>query len=102
MYLNEQKDGNKVVLKLVGRLDTESSPDFEKRAKGISADIMELTVDVGGLEYVSSAGLRILLAVQKIMDKRGGKMVIINPGEVVKEVFEITGFNEVLNIVYNE
>ena len=54
------------------------------------------------VEYVSSAGLRTLLAAQKAMEKKGGKMVVANPGEVVKEVFDITGFNEVLNIDYGE
>ena len=64
----------------------------------MDADATELVVNMAQLEYVSSAGLRALLAAHKAMTKRGGSMVVTNVGEVVSEVFEVTGFSDILTI----
>ena len=80
-----------------GRLDTVTAPDFEKSVKEIIGEANELTLDFGKLEYISSAGLRVLLSIQKSMIDKGD-MKIINTNEIVREVFDITGFSDILTI----
>ena len=97
--LNIQKniEEGRACLSLEGRLDTVTAAEFEDELKGTLPDASELVLDLGGLEYVSSAGLRVLLAAQKVMMKKGG-MKVINVNEMVGEVFEVTGFSDILNI----
>ncbi len=83
-------------LAVSGRLDTMTAPQLEKALDDLS-DVKELNFDFSNLEYVSSAGLRVLLASQKTMNKQG-KMVIRNVNETIMEVFEITGFADILTI----
>lgn len=82
---------------LEGRLDTTTAPQLEAELKQSIADNTELTFDFAKLEYISSAGLRVLLAAQKVMNKQG-KMVIRNVNDVISEVFEVTGFADILTI----
>lgn len=82
---------------LEGRLDTTTAPQLEAEFKKSIADNTELNLDFAKLEYISSAGLRVLLAAQKVMNKQG-KMVIRNVNDVVSEVFEVTGFADILTI----
>ena len=82
---------------LEGRLDTTTAPQLEAELKQSIADNTELALDFGKLEYISSAGLRVLLAAQKVMNKQG-KMVIRNVNDVISEVFEVTGFADILTI----
>lgn len=82
---------------LEGRLDTTTAPQLEAELKQSIADNTELILDFAKLEYLSSAGLRVLLAAQKIMNKQG-KMVIRNVNDVINEVFEVTGFADILTI----
>ncbi len=98
MIIENVQDGSKVTMKIVGRLDTETAPAFEEKFKEVENDVNELVIDMDKLEYVSSAGLRALLAAQKAMNKKKGSMVITHVGEVVKEVFEVTGFDDILTI----
>ena len=81
-----------------GRLDTNTAPQLEAELKTSLSGITELELDFSGLEYISSAGLRVLLAAQKTMSRQG-KMTIRNVNETIMEVFEITGFVEILTIV---
>ena len=84
-------------MKLEGRLDTTTSPKLEEELRGSVDGITSLAIDFEKLEYISSAGLRVLLSMQKIMNKQG-QMLLKNVSETVMEVFEVTGFSEFLNI----
>ncbi len=92
----EQNDGTMKVA-LEGRLDTTTSPELEKMLKENLDDVTELILDFEKLEYISSAGLRVLLSAQKIMNKQG-EMRLINVCDEVKEIFEVTGFLDFLNV----
>ena len=82
---------------LEGRLDTTTAPQLEAELKQSVSDNERLIFDFTKLEYLSSAGLRVLLAAQKMMDKQG-EMVICNVNDVIAEVFEVTGFSDILTI----
>lgn len=97
MEIKKNLNGNKLVVELTGRLDTNTAPELEKVINELPEEVTELVFDIQGLEYLSSAGLRVLLAAQKIMLKKG-TMVIKNPNEVVMEVFDMTGFSSILTI----
>ncbi len=97
--LNIQKtiqDG-KAVLALSGRLDTTTAPELEQEVKATLDGADALTLDLEGLEYISSAGLRVVLTAQKAMAKRNG-MKVIHVNETVMDVFEVTGFSDILTI----
>ena len=97
LNINQNTEGAKMVLALEGRLDTTTAPQLEAVVKNQLSGIEDLTFDIKDLEYVSSAGLRVLLSAQKIMNKQGD-MLIKNVSEDVMEVFEVTGFSSILNI----
>lgn len=80
-----------------GRLDTTTAPQLEQMLKTELGDNTLLVLDFAQLEYISSAGLRVLLAAQKVMNKQG-EMIIRNSNESVREVFEVTGFSEILTL----
>lgn len=96
MTIETTKNGNEINLHVMGRLDTTTAPQLELECKKIG-DISLLIMDFDGLDYVSSAGLRVILAAQKIMAKQG-KLIIKNVNETIMEVFEVTGFSDILNI----
>lgn len=97
MTINKKRDGNKLNVMIEGRLDTATTPEAEKEFKDCLDDITELTLDFSKLDYISSAGLRLLLSLQKKMNTRGS-MKILHPNDVVKEIFEVTGFSDILTI----
>ena len=97
MTINKKLEGTKLELLLEGRLDTTTSPMLEAELKQSIEGVTELVFDFEKLEYISSAGIRILLAAQKIMNKQGS-MVVKNINEIVAEVFEVTGFSDILTI----
>lgn len=97
MEIKQNKNGNEMTIELVGRLDTTTAPQLDEVVRTQLNGIADLTFDFAALEYVSSAGLRVLLAAQKTMNKQG-KMVIKNVCDDIKEVFEITGFSDILTI----
>ena len=97
MTINKEVNGSKLNIALVGRLDTTTSPELEKELKASMDDIQELVFDLTQLEYISSAGLRVLLAAQKTMNRQGS-MIVCNVNETVMEVFEVTGFKDILTI----
>lgn len=84
-------------VKVEGRLDTATAPELEKELEEVLGEAEELVFDFAGLEYMSSAGLRILLATQKKMSAKGG-MKVTNVNDVISEIFEITGFSDILTI----
>ena len=86
-----------MVAEVKGRLDTATAPDLEKELKESLDSVTELILDFSELEYVSSAGLRVILSMQKIMSKQGS-MVIRGVNDVVMEIFEVTGFADILTI----
>ena len=96
MKIDKNLEGNNLTIKLEGRLDTNTAPDLEKEVESLDG-VENLIFDFEKLEYISSAGLRIILALQKIMNNKGG-MTIKNVNDEVKEVFEITGFSDILTI----
>ena len=97
MNIIKNKDGSKLTLVLEGRLDTTTAPQLEAELKVSMDGIAELDLDFEKLEYLSSAGLRVLLAAQKVMNKQG-KMTIHHVNETIHEVFEVTGFIDILTI----
>lgn len=97
MIINKKEQGTELEIALVGRLDTTTAPQLETELKHSINGITALTLDFTELEYISSAGLRVLLAAQKVMNKQGS-MVIRHVNETIMEIFEITGFTEILTI----
>ena len=97
MNIVKTTEDTKLTLALEGRLDTTTAPQLEAEVKGALANVTELVLDFSQLEYLSSAGLRVILAAQKIMNKQG-KMVIRHVNETILEVFEVTGFSDILTI----
>ncbi|MBR7090579.1 MAG: STAS domain-containing protein [Lachnospiraceae bacterium] len=97
MTIDKNLDGTKLEIALEGRLDTMTAPQLEEEVKSNIEGIKELIFDLKNLAYVSSAGLRVLLSAQKIMNKQGS-MTIRNANEEVMEIFEVTGFIDILNI----
>ena len=98
MEIKKELDGSKLVVTLSGRLDTTTAPDFEKELKSSLDGVKELNLDFTGLDYISSAGLRVLLSAQKLMNAAGGTMKIVGANDIVKEIFDVTGFSDILTI----
>lgn len=97
MEVEKNIEGTKITLSPVGMLDTANAPIFEKEVDLIIDSAKELIIDFIKTEYISSSGLRILLKAQKKMNVQGS-MIIKNANESIKEVFELTGFAEILNV----
>lgn len=97
MNINKTVENGKITLDLEGRLDTTTAPELESELKDSLDGITELEFNFAALDYLSSAGLRVILAAQKIMNKQG-KMVIKNVNDTIMEVFEVTGFADILTI----
>ena len=98
MTINKTRNGNSLTVAIEGRLDTTTAPQLEAELKASLDGITELTMDLSTLEYIASAGLRVLLSAQKIMNKQG-EMKVAGANETVKDVFEVTGFSYIFNIV---
>lgn len=98
--LNIQKtvENNTAVFTLEGRLDTVTGSEFERVLVETLPDLTDLTLDLTGLDYISSAGLRILLSAQKQMNRQG-EMKITGVNETIAEIFEVTGFSTILTIL---
>jgi len=97
MTIEKKLDAANLTLILSGRLDTTTAPQLEAELKGSLSGIEHLVLDFASLDYLSSAGLRVLLAAQKVMNRQGS-MVVRNACEAVMEVFEVTGFTDILTI----
>lgn len=99
LVIMAEKGQDKLLLKLRGRLDTTTSPQLEKVLETGMDDIRLLVLDFAMVEYISSAGLRVLLAAHKSMKKQSGAMAVKGINEEVREVLNITGFLDILNVV---
>ena len=97
MTIEKHGIGTELTITLTGRLDTTTAPQLESELKANLDGVEKLTLDFAGLAYLSSAGLRVLLAAQKIMNKQGS-MVVRNINETIAEIFEVTGFCDILTI----
>lgn len=97
MKINKTMENSTLHIALEGRLDTTTAPQLEAELKQSIADNTELILDFTKLEYLSSAGLRVLLSAQKMMNKQGN-MVIRGVNDLIMEVFEVTGFVDILTI----
>lgn len=97
MTITKTQNGTNLTLSLEGRLDTVTASELEAEIEALPDGVESLTLDLKTLEYISSAGLRVLLRAQKAMSAKGG-MQVKNVGEVVAEVFEVTGFSDILDI----
>ena len=91
------ENGNELEIALRGRLDTVTAPRLEAELKDRLDGVEKLVLDLSGLSYISSAGLRVLLSAHKIMSRQG-TMTVTHVGETIMEIFEVTGFTEILNI----
>lgn len=97
MTISKSLQAGELTVALAGRLDTMTAPQLETELKCALPGIKALVLDLGALEYISSAGLRVLLSAQKAMNKQGS-MIVRNVNEAIMEVFEITGFSDILTI----
>ena len=97
MTVTKKQEGSELELAIEGRLDTTTAPELEKEIAESATDIKNLTLDLKNLVYISSAGLRVLLSTQKRMNRQGS-MVIRNVREEIMEIFEVTGFVDILTI----
>lgn len=97
MYIEKKLDGDNLVISLEGRLDTMTAPELEDVIKGNVDGVKTLTIDMTKLEYISSAGLRTLLMAKKLLHNKG-TVKVTNINEIVREVFEVTGFIDLLDI----
>lgn len=98
MTITKEQQEEKLIIKIEGRVDTVTAPEFEKEIDAIEGDVKELVLDCSALEYTSSAGLRVILKAQKLMSGKCGEMKLINVSQDVKEVLNITGFGDILNV----
>lgn len=98
MKIVKKTNGNEVTLTLEGRLDTSTAPELESALSDIPSSVKKLILDFAKLEYVSSAGLRVILTAQKSMNARAGKLVVVKANDVVRDVFDVTGFSSFITL----
>ena len=97
MTYTTKKDGNTLEIVVTGRLDTVSAPDLEKALMPVPEGVNTLVYDFGKLDYISSAGLRVMLGLHRSLPM-GGKTKVTNCNSVIKEVFSVTGFEDIMEI----
>ena len=97
MTINKEQNGSELKIALEGRLDTTTAPELENELKEALEGVTNLQFDFSNLEYISSAGLRVLLSAQKTMNKQG-EMKLLHVNETIMEIFEVTGFSDILTI----
>lgn len=97
LNITKSFDNDALQIALEGRLDTTTAPDLESALQESINDAKELTMDFEKLEYISSAGLRVLLSAQKIMNQQGS-MKVVNVRDEINDIFEVTGFSDILTI----
>ena len=97
LNINKNLEDTSLTVELIGRLDTTTAPRLEGELNDALPGVSNLVLDLGKLEYISSAGLRVLLSAQKIMNKQG-EMKLIHVNDTVLEIFDVTGFSDILTI----
>ena len=100
MELNMITNGNKATVELEGRIDAKTAPEYENALLSLPAEIKALDLDFKKGSYISSSGLRLITALQQQFEEKGGSLKIIGARDEILEIFEVTGFNEFLNIEY--
>ena len=98
MKIETKKEDDKTIVYVEGRLDTNTSEEFEKELRSLIKENAEILINLEKLEYISSAGLRVLLYAHKTLTEGSGNLIIEKPNTQVKEVFDVTGFTQILNI----
>ena len=99
LTMTENRNGDKLTIIAEGRIDTSNATDFENGIKASIDNVTDLVINMENVNYISSSGLRALLSFHKILTGKGGNLTIYKPTDMVMEVFEVTGFSGVLNIV---
>ena len=97
LNIEKKTNGTELTVVLKGRLDTTTAPELEKELKASLDGMTALIIDMAALDYISSAGLRVLLSAQKTMNKQG-EMKVVHVNETIMEIFEVTGFSDILTI----
>ncbi|MBR6103381.1 MAG: STAS domain-containing protein [Ruminococcus sp.] len=97
MTINRKENNGAYIYEIEGRIDTLTAPELEADIKGVADKAESLLLDFAKVEYISSAGLRVLLFAHKAMSKKGG-LKLVNVGEDIMEIFEVTGFSDILSI----
>lgn len=97
MTINQKREADCLTLEIGGRIDTVTAPELEAAVKGSLDGVSALVIDFADVEYISSAGLRVLLIAQKQMNRQGS-MKVIHVREEIMEIFDVTGFSDVLTI----
>lgn len=97
MTIEKKLNGSELTIAPIGRLDTTTAPQLEAELKASLSGVESLVLDFADLAYLSSAGLRVLLGAQKTMNKQG-KMTLRNVNETINEIFDVTGFSDILTI----
>ncbi len=97
MTIHQTKNENALTVALEGRLDTTTAPELEAALQSSIEGVTDLTFDLEKLDYISSAGLRVLLSAQKTMNRQGS-MKVLHANEIILEIFEVTGFTDILTI----
>ena len=98
MTININNEGSTISIALSGRLDTTTAPELEQKYDDVFKENKELIFDFNGLDYISSAGLRVMLLAQKQANQQNLKMKVINVCPEINEIFEMTGFSDILTI----
>ncbi len=98
MDITKSVEGTVMTVAVSGRLDTSTAPQLESELKDSLNGITELVLEIPGLDYISSAGLRVLLSALKVMNAQNGTMRVVGANEMVREIFEVTGFSEILTL----
>ena len=97
LQIEQNLENGKMMLQLIGRMDTTTAPELEEIIGSCEGNVSEMIMDMEQLEYISSAGLRVILKAQKMMNRQG-KLILKNVNEAIGEIFEITGFIDILTI----
>ena len=98
MNITKKLDGTKLTAAISGRLDTSTTPEAEAVIKDGIEKVTDIVLDCKNVDYISSSGLRLLLSLQKHMNAKGGSLTIRNINETVAEIFEVTGFSDILTV----
>ncbi len=99
LNITKKQEGTALTVALEGRLDTNTAPDFQAEMEPMLGGIDELTLDCEGLDYISSAGLRVLLTFEQELEEQGKTMRLCHVNDIIRDVFDVTGFLEILTIV---
>ena len=99
LNITKKQEGTALTVALEGRLDTNTAPDFQAEVEPMLGGIDELTLDFEALDYISSAGLRVLLTFEQELEEQGKTMRLCHVNDIIRDVFDVTGFLEILTIV---